>query len=121
MAATIRQPEITKSALIIVDMQNDFVHSDGGFGCIARDMPQAGIDLPFLMGTVPQVKRLADAFRSARRPVVYLAHVVKPDYSDAQFPYGASVLARQRTAPSSSKVLWARRSWTISSPVAVNT
>jgi nicotinamidase-related amidase len=39
------------------------------------------------MGTIPHVKRLADAFRRAGRPVVYLAHVVKPDYSDAQFPY----------------------------------
>jgi ureidoacrylate peracid hydrolase len=87
MAAAIRQPEMERSALIIVDMQNDFVHSDGGFGCIARDMPEAGIDMPFLMGTIPQVQRLAEAFRAARRPVVYLAHVVKPDYSDAQFPY----------------------------------
>jgi ureidoacrylate peracid hydrolase len=33
------------------------------------------------------VKRLADAFRAAGRPVVYLAHVLKPDYSDASFPY----------------------------------
>jgi nicotinamidase-related amidase len=33
------------------------------------------------------VKRLADAFRKAGRPVVYVAHVLKPDYSDAQFPY----------------------------------
>jgi len=87
MAAMIRPPEIAKSALIIVDMQNEFVHSDGGFGCIARDMPEAAIDMPFLMGTIPQVKRLADAFRKAGRPVVHLAHVVKPDYSDAQFPY----------------------------------
>ena len=43
--------------------------------------------MPFLMGTIPQVKRLADAFRKAGRPVVYIAHVLKPDYSDAQFPY----------------------------------
>jgi nicotinamidase-related amidase len=33
------------------------------------------------------VKRLAEAFRAAGRPVVYLAHVLKPDYSDAAFPY----------------------------------
>ncbi len=33
------------------------------------------------------MKRLADAFRAAGRPVVYLAHVLKPDYSDAAFPY----------------------------------
>ena len=43
--------------------------------------------MPFLMGTIPHVKRLADAFRKAGRPVVYVAHVLKPDYSDAQFPY----------------------------------
>jgi nicotinamidase-related amidase len=43
--------------------------------------------MPFLMGTIPSVQRLADAFRAAGRPVVYLAHMVKPDYSDAQFPY----------------------------------
>lgn len=80
-------PEIDKSALIIVDMQNDFVHPEGGFAHIAREAPEAGIDMPFLMGTIPYVQRLADAFRAAGRPVVYLAHMVKPDYSDAQFPY----------------------------------
>jgi ureidoacrylate peracid hydrolase len=80
-------PEIGKSALIIVDMQNDFVHPDGGFACIAREIPEAGIDMPFIMGTIPFVKQLANAFRKAGRPVVYIAHVVKPDYSDAQFPY----------------------------------
>jgi ureidoacrylate peracid hydrolase len=80
-------PDIRKSALIIVDMQNDFVHPDGGFACIARENPAAGIDMPFLMGTIPHVQRLAGAFRQAGRPVIYIAHVVKPDYSDAQFPY----------------------------------
>src|ERR1700757_5257406 len=80
-------PEIDKSALIIVDMQNDFLHRDGSFSHIAREHPEAKIDLPFLVGTIPQVKRLADAFRAGGRPVVYLAHVLKPDYSDAAFPY----------------------------------
>lgn len=80
-------PEIEKSALIIVDMQNDFVHPEGGFAHRARENPEAKIDLPFLMGTVPYVKQLADAFRRAGRPVIYIAHVLKPDYSDAQFPY----------------------------------
>jgi len=80
-------PEIGKSALIIVDMQNDFVHPEGGFAHVAREAPEAGIDMPFLTGTIPHVKRLADAFRTAGRPVVYIAHVVKPDYSDAQWPY----------------------------------
>jgi ureidoacrylate peracid hydrolase len=43
--------------------------------------------MPFPIGTIPQIKRLADAFRSAGRPVIYLGHVVKPDYPDAQFSY----------------------------------
>jgi ureidoacrylate peracid hydrolase len=80
-------PDIDKSALIIVDMQNDFLHRDGSFSHIAREHPEFGIDMPFLIGTLPNVKRLADAFREAGRPVVYLAHVLKPDYSDAAFPY----------------------------------
>jgi nicotinamidase-related amidase len=62
-------PEIGKSALIIVDMKNDFVHPDGGFAHLAREQPAARIDMPFLMSTIPQVKRLAEAFRSAGRPV----------------------------------------------------
>jgi nicotinamidase-related amidase len=80
-------PEIGKSALVIVDMQNDFVHGSGDFAHIARESPEVKIDMPFLMGTIPNVKRLADAFRTAGRPVVYLALVLKPDYTDAAFPY----------------------------------
>jgi ureidoacrylate peracid hydrolase len=79
--------DIGKSALIIVDMQNDFLHRDGNFSHIAREHPEFSIDMPFLVGTIPNVKKLADAFRAAERPVVYLAHVLKPDYSDAAFPY----------------------------------
>ena len=94
-----RGPEIDKSALIIVDMQNDFVHPEGGFAHIAREAPETEIDLPFLMGTIPYVQRLADAFRTVGRPVVYLAHMVKPDYSDAQFPYWRVGLESWRLPP----------------------
>jgi len=78
-------PEIGKSALVIVDMQNDFLHPEGGFAQRARENPK--IDMPFLVGTIPHVKRLIEAFRKAGRPVVYVRHGLKPDYSDAQFPY----------------------------------
>src|SRR5689334_14117029 len=80
-------PDIDRSALIIVDMQNDFVHPEGGFAHRARENPEAKIDFPFLMGTVPYAKRLVESFRRAGHPVIYIAHVLKPDYSDAQFPY----------------------------------
>jgi nicotinamidase-related amidase len=56
-------PDIGKSALVIVDMQNDFVHPNGGFAQLARERPEAKIDMPFLMSTIPRVKRLAGAFR----------------------------------------------------------
>ncbi len=45
-------------AFIIVDMQNDFVHVDGGFARRARAHPEAKIDLPFLMCIIPNVERL---------------------------------------------------------------
>jgi nicotinamidase-related amidase len=68
-------------------MQNDFVHPEGGVANRARERPEANIDMPFLMATIPQVKRLTNAFRSAGRPVVYVTQVLRPDYSDAAFPY----------------------------------
>lgn len=83
-------PDITRSALIIVDMQNDFLHPDGGFGRRARANPEKKIDMPFLAATIPSTRRLLEAFRAVGRPVVYIAHVLKADYSDAAFPYWRS-------------------------------
>ncbi len=87
MGTAVKGPEFDRSALIIVDMQNDFLHREGSFGIKAREHPEFNIDMPFLTGTISKVKRLADAFREAGRPVVYVAHVMKPDYSDAAWPY----------------------------------
>src|SRR5262245_18090636 len=79
--------DIARSALIIVDMQNDFLHPDGSFGRMATEHPEFNIDMPLLVGTVPHVRRLAAALRAENRPVVYVAHILKADYSDAAFPY----------------------------------
>jgi GNAT superfamily N-acetyltransferase len=46
-------------------MQNDFLHRDGSRGC---ENPEAKIDISFVTGTIPHVKRLADTFRAAGRP-----------------------------------------------------
>jgi nicotinamidase-related amidase len=43
--------------------------------------------MPFLMSTIPHMKRLGEAFRRGGRPVVYVTQVLRPDYSDAAFPY----------------------------------
>jgi nicotinamidase-related amidase len=80
-------PELTTAALVIVDMQNDFLHRDGAFGHRARGDAGAQIDMEFLASTIPPVRRLAEAFRRHGRPVVYVAHVLKPDYADAAFPH----------------------------------
>jgi ureidoacrylate peracid hydrolase len=87
MPTTSAGADIARSALIVVDMQNDFLHPDGGFSRRAHENPEALIDLPFLTGTIPQAKRLVENFRAAGRPVIYVAHVLKSDYSDAQFPF----------------------------------
>jgi nicotinamidase-related amidase len=79
--------DISKSALVIVDMQNDFLHKDGNFCNIAREHRELAFDIPFLQGTIAPISRLANAFRAAERPVIYVAHILKPDYSDAAFPY----------------------------------
>jgi len=80
-------PDISKSALIIVDMQNGFIHPSGAIGVSAKAQPKEKIDMDFLSSIVVNVKKLSKAFRETGRPVVYIAHVVKPDYSDAVFPY----------------------------------
>lgn len=87
MPAETKEPNIARSALIIVDMQNDFLHPDGAFANTAREHPEANIDMPFLVGTIPYVGKLAAAFRAAGRPVIHVAHMLKPDYSDAAWPY----------------------------------
>ena len=55
MEAVNRGTNIEKSALLIVDMQNDFLHRDGSFSHMAREHPEAKIDLSFLIGTIPNV------------------------------------------------------------------
>jgi ureidoacrylate peracid hydrolase len=87
VVTAIGDPEIDRSALIVVDMQNDFLHPDGSFAHAAREHAELNMDLPFLRGTIPYARRLTDAFREMRRPVIYVAHVLKADYSDAAFPY----------------------------------
>src|SRR4029453_341366 len=99
MGTPVKGPEIDRSALIIVDMQNDFLHPEGSFGHRAREHPEFNIDMPFLRGTISNVKGLADAFREAGRPVVYVAHVMKPDYSDAAWPYWRVGVERGRGGP----------------------
>ena len=53
--------------------------------------------MSFLASTIPTVKKLIDAYRKAARPVIYLAHILKADYSDASFPYWRGISFKMTT------------------------
>lgn len=79
--------DVSSSALIVVDVQNDFVSEGGYFDRMAKKHPESGVDREFLASTIPNIRRLVEAFRAAGRPVLYVKHVVEADYLDATFPY----------------------------------
>jgi nicotinamidase-related amidase len=62
-------------ALIVIDMQRDFIEP-GGFGATL------GNDVDLLKKIVPTVGRLIDVFRRARLPIVHTRECHKPDLSD---------------------------------------
>ena len=62
-------------ALIVIDMQRDFVEA-GGFGSVL------GNDVRPLARIVPTVRRLIDGFRAARLPIIHTREGHKPDLSD---------------------------------------
>jgi ureidoacrylate peracid hydrolase len=87
MSLVAMEPDISSAALIIVDMQNDFLHPDGAFGQRARREPERLAGMPLLAATIPMVKRLLDGFRDADRPVLHTITTFQPDYADAQLPH----------------------------------
>jgi nicotinamidase-related amidase len=64
-----------RTALVIIDMQRDFVEP-GGFG------EMLGNDVRPLARTVPVIARLLDAFRARRLPVIHTKECHRPDLSD---------------------------------------
>ncbi|MBW2058812.1 MAG: cysteine hydrolase [Deltaproteobacteria bacterium] len=58
--------EIDKTALIVVDMQNDFVREG------------APMSLPSCREAIPNAKRVVDACRKAKIPIVYLKFIAGP-------------------------------------------
>jgi len=64
-----------KLALIVIDMQRDFVE-DGGFGSIL------GNDVSLLTAIVPTVAALIGGFRKAGLPVIHTREGHRPDLSD---------------------------------------
>lgn len=68
-------PEPDRCALVIIDMQRDFLEP-GGFG------DALGNDVSRLQKIVPTVKSLLEAFRARNLPVIHTLECHRPDLSD---------------------------------------
>lgn len=68
-------PGREETALVVVDMQNTFCHPHGAFA-------RLGADVSPLTAVVPAVAALVAAARAAGVPVVFVKHVLRPDYRD---------------------------------------
>ena len=81
--------EVDRTAVIVVDMQNDF-GSEGGMFALA------GVNIAPIKAIVPAISRLLAAARDAGIRVVYLKQQHKPDLSDAGGPSAPHFIKHQR-------------------------
>src|ERR1700758_1560229 len=65
----------SKTAVIVVDMQNDFGSKGGMFD-------RAGLDISMIQATVRPTSKVLEAARNAGIPIVYLKMGFRPDLSD---------------------------------------
>jgi ureidoacrylate peracid hydrolase len=70
---------LSKTAVLVVDMQNDFGVKGGLFD-------RAGIDLRDIRATIPPTARVLASARSIRVPVIYIKVGFRPDLSDLYQP-----------------------------------
>lgn len=64
--------DLARSALLVVDMQNDFCHPEGWFG-------QKGLGVKAGRKTIPVIAGLLDAWRAAKAPVVWVNWGIRAD------------------------------------------
>lgn len=69
-----------KTAILVMDCQNDIVHEDGKFGghLTGGAMPRL-IQEKNILGNI---SALAAAGRTAKVPIIHVRHAYRPDYSD---------------------------------------
>ena len=83
------QIELNRTAVIVVDMLNDFGHPDGMFA-------RAGVDISGMQAAVAPTAAVLAAARQAGVKVVYLKMAYRADLSDAGAPGGPN---RVKQAP----------------------
>jgi ureidoacrylate peracid hydrolase len=78
METNVRPPASAQSALIVVDMQNGFVHEDGS--CARTGFPVAA-----LAPAAPACRRAIAVARAAGVPIVYTRYTYRADFRDGGF------------------------------------
>lgn len=68
--------DLDRSAVVVVDMQNDF-------GAVGGCFERAGIDISMIQEAVPPTARVLAAARRVGVPIVYLKMGFRPDLADA--------------------------------------
>ena len=96
--------DLKNVALIIVDMQNDFIHDDGFAKKYAQGDVMTKKPLDQLNSTIPYIKKLAECFRKNEREVIYLYIACEPDYSDVAIPH--KVMAKPKEMGALVKGSW---------------
>jgi nicotinamidase-related amidase len=81
-----------KTAILIMDCQNDIVHERGKMAAMNGGAMAKLIKDRNVLGTI---SRLAVAGRSAKLPIIHVRHAYRPDYLDA--PQNTPILASMKT------------------------
>ncbi len=78
--------DMEHAALLIIDMQNDFIHPDGFVRKSSRGIGLDNHSLELLTTPIPCIKQLAQTFRASGRDVINIYTAWQPDYSDVALP-----------------------------------
>jgi nicotinamidase-related amidase len=88
--ATLTLPK-SKTAILIMDCQNDIVHENGKMAAMSGGTMARLIKERNVLGSIA---RLAAAGRSAKFPIIHVRHAYRPDYLDA--PLNTPILASMK-------------------------
>ncbi|RKQ35860.1 cysteine hydrolase family protein [Oceanobacillus halophilus] len=68
--------EKENSALLIIDMQNAFIHPEGS-------LSKMGLDTSRTSSVIQPIQQLKEEFNKQDRPIIYIQHTHRPDKTDA--------------------------------------
>ncbi len=81
--------DVALTALIVVDMQNDFGSKGGMFDC-------AGVDIAPIQAIVPRIVEVVAEARRAGMPIIFLRQQHRPDLGDAGGPDAPHFIKHRR-------------------------